>query len=253
MKLTNRVAIVTGGASGIGRATALRLAGDGAAVVVADVADEAGNEVVEEITLAGGQARYVHTDVSQQADADHLVAAAVEAFGGLDIAVNNAGILGGFAPAADIPVEEFDRIMAVNLRGVFLGMRAQIPAMRQADGGVIVNVASAAGLQVQPMAAAYTASKHGVVGLTKAFALDHASHGVRINAVCPGGVVTNIAAHLPPEMLAGMADAPEPHPLGRSAQAEELADVIAFLVSDEASFVVGSAVSVDGGLTLRLG
>ena len=129
-------------------------------------------------------------------------------------------------------------------------MKHQIPAMLATDGGAIVNVGSAAGLQIQPLAAAYTASKHAVTGLTQAFALDHAASGVRINAVCPGGVVTNIAAHLD---LSAMADAPDPHPLGRSAQPDEVANAILWLASDEASFVVGTAMAVDGGLTLRLG
>jgi len=250
MRFDGKAAIVTGAASGIGRATATRLAADGASVVVSDVADEPGNETVEIITGAGGTATYVHADVSDDADAAALVATAQDRYGGLDIAVNNAGILGHFVPAADIPLEEFDRIMAINVRGVFLGIKHQQPAIAARDGGAIVNVASAAGHLAQPFAAAYTASKHAVVGLTKAAALDHARSGVRINSVCPGGVVTNIAAHLD---LSGMEDAPDPHPLGRSAQPEELANAIAWLASDEASFVIGANVLIDGGLTLKLG
>lgn len=250
MRFTDKVAIVTGASSGIGRATALRFAEEGAAVVVADVADDAGNETVAMITAAGGQAVYQHTDVSSDADTAQLVATAKEAFGGLDIAVNNAGILGHFMPAADIPLEEFDRIMAINVRGVFLGIKHQLPAMMARGGGAIVNVASAAGYLAQPFAAAYTASKHAVVGLTKAAALDHAQSGVRINSVCPGGVATNIAAHLD---LSGMGDAPDPHPVGRSADPAELAAAILWLASDEASFAIGANVLIDGGLTLKLG
>ncbi len=250
MRFTGKVAIVTGAGSGIGRATAIRLAAEGAAVVVSDIDDEHGKETVSLIEEAGHSAVYVHADVSQEADAIALVEAAEQTFGSLDIAVNNAGILGHLVPAADISVAEYDRLMAVNAKGVFLGMKHQIPSMLTTNGGAIVNVASAAGLQVQPLAAAYTASKHAVTGLTQAFALDHAASGVRINAVCPGGVATNIAAHLD---LSAMADAPDPHPLGRSAQPDEVASAILWLASDEASFVIGTVMTVDGGLTLRLG
>jgi len=250
MRFQDKVAVVTGAASGIGRATAVRLAEEGAAVVVADVADDAGEETVALITQAGGQAVYQHTDVSSDGDAARLVATAKQTYGGLDVAVNNAGILGHFMPAADIPLEEFDRIMAINVRGVFLGIKHQLPAIVERGGGAIVNTASAAGYLAQPFAAAYTTSKHAVVGLTKAAAMDHAQSGVRINSVCPGGVATNIAAHLD---LTGMGDAPDPHPIGRSADPSELAAAILWLASDEASFVVGSNVLVDGGLTLKLG
>jgi NAD(P)-dependent dehydrogenase (short-subunit alcohol dehydrogenase family) len=250
MRFNGKVVIVTGAASGIGRATAVLFAREGASVVVSDVNDDGGSETVAMITEAGGAAVYVHADVSDAADASRLVESAKTQFGGLDIAVNNAGMLGHFVPAADIPIEEFDRIMAVNVRGVFLGIKLQLPAIVERGGGAIVNVASAAGYLAQPYAAAYTASKHAVLGLTKGAALDHAQSGVRINSVCPGGVATNIAAHLD---LSGMGDAPNPHPLGRSAQPEELAAAIAWLASEEASFVIGSNVLVDGGLTLKLG
>lgn len=249
-RFENTVAIVTGAASGIGRATALRLAAEGASVVVSDVDDEHGKQTVAMIEEAGGRGVFQHADISVEEDVVALVDTAVQTYGHLDVAVNNAGILGHFMPGADIPVDEYDRILAINTRGVFLCMKYEIPAMLASDGGAIVNVASAAGLQAQPFAAAYTTSKHATVGMTKGFALDYAASGVRINAVCPGGVKTNIAAHLD---LSGMADAPDPHPLGRSAEPEELASAIAWLASDEASFAIGSIMSVDGGQTLRLG
>ncbi len=248
-RFEDRTAIVTGAGSGIGRATALRLAAAGAAVVVGDVDVEGGEWTAAEIVEAGGRAVFVRADVTREEDHTALVTAAVDGLGGLDLAVNNAGVLGHFQPAVTTPVDEFDRVLAINLRGVFLGMRAQIPVMRGARGGAVVNVASAAALQAQPMAAAYTASKHGVLGLTRGFALDHAATGIRVNAVLPGGVRTNIASHLhlPPS------ERPDPHPLGRSAEPEELAAAICWLLSDEASFAVGTAMVVDGGLTLRLG
>lgn len=250
MGFEGKVVIVTGAASGIGRATAVAFAGQGAKVVVSDVDDDGGAATVAQITDGGGIATFVHADVSVEDDVAALTAAAVDGYGGLHVAVNNAGILGNFVPATDIPVDEFDRIMAVNVRGVFLGMKHQVRAMLAGGGGSIVNVGSAAGVLVQPFAAAYSASKHAVAGLTKGFALDHAASGVRINAVCPGGVETNIAAHLD---LPDMGDAPNPHPIGRSARSEELAAAIMWLASDAASFVVGANVLVDGGLTLKLG
>lgn len=250
MRFDGKAVLVTGAASGIGRASAVRFAAEGAAVVVADLDDDGGGETVEIITGAGGTATYRRTDVSDAADAEGLVAFAQQTYGGLDVAVNNAGILGHFMPAADIPVEEFDRIMAVNVRGVFLGIKYQQPAIAARGGGAIVNVASAAGYLAQPLAAAYTASKHAVLGLTKAAALDHARSGVRINSVCPGGTLTNIAAHLVTDTRSEASDS---HPIGRRAQPEELANAIVWLASDEASFVLGSNVLVDGGMSLKLG
>lgn len=253
MRFDDKVVLVTGAASGIGRATALRFAAEGAAVVVSDVDTDGGQETVRLITEAGGDAFFHAADVSDDEAMAALVAATTERYGGLDIAVNNAGILGNFVPAADIPLADFDRIMAINVRGVFLGLRHEVPAIVARGGGAIVNVASAAGYLVQPMAAAYTASKHAVLGLTKAAAFDHAGSGVRINSVCPGGVATNIAAHLDLPDPGDARGAPDPHPVGRTAQPEEIANAIVWLASDEASFVVGSNVKVDGGLTLKLG
>jgi NAD(P)-dependent dehydrogenase (short-subunit alcohol dehydrogenase family) len=252
-----KVVIVTGAASGVGRATAVRFAEQGASVVVSDVDDAGGEETVATIASGGGQATYLHADVSDEADSAALVAAAVDRFGRLDVAVNNAAILGRFTPTADTPTEQFDSIIAINLRGVFLGMKHQIAAMLADGGGAIVNVSSAAGFQAQPAASAYTASKHGVNGLTKTAAVEYAAAGVRVNAVNPGGIetpmVAKLFAEMPAETRAAMAEAPDQHPLGRSAQPEEIAAVIAFLASAEASDVVGACVAVDGGLTAKLG
>jgi len=252
-----KVVVVTGGGSGVGRATAVRFAAEGAEVVVADVDDGGGKETEERIVADGGTAEFVHADVSIEADAELLVSTAVETYGGLDVAVNNAAVLGRFLPAAETPAEQFDRITAVNLRGVFLGMKHQVPALLARGGGAIVNVSSAAGFQAQPLAVAYTASKHGVNGLTKNFAIEYAAAGVRVNAINPGGIETPMAAaamaDFPPEVQEAMAAGPDLHPLGRSASADEIAAVICFLASDDASDVVGACVPVDGGLTAKLG
>lgn len=255
-----RTALVTGAGSGVGRVTAARLAREGAGVVVSDVDRDGGEETVGMIDDDGGRATFVEADVSRQEDVEALVAATVDTYGGLDVAVNNAGILGRFVPTADYPVELFDRITAVNQRGVFLGMREQIRVMAEGGGGAIVNTSSAAGLQGQPLAVGYTASKHAVNGMTRAAAVEYAAAGIRVNAVNPGGIDTPMTYKLfaeiaaeDPERAAAMREAPDSHPLGRSATAEEIANVIVFLASDEASDVVGACVSVDGGLTAKLG
>jgi NAD(P)-dependent dehydrogenase (short-subunit alcohol dehydrogenase family) len=248
-RFAGRVALVTGAGAGIGRAVALRLAGDGAAVVVGDVDHEAGTWTVAEIVERGGRATFVPADPTSEADHEALVAAAVAGFGRLDLAVNDAGVLGHPRAATSTTTAEFDRVLAVNLRGVFLGLRAQAPVMRGSGGGAIVNVAAAAALQVQPWSAAYTASKHGVLGLTRAVALEHAATGVRINAVLPGGVRPDVTSHV----RAPATGDRDPHPIGRSAEPEEIAAAVLWLLSDEASFAVGTALVVDGGLTLPLG
>jgi NAD(P)-dependent dehydrogenase (short-subunit alcohol dehydrogenase family) len=256
-RFTGKVVIVTGGASGVGRATAERFAAEGASVVVADVDDVGGKQTTDTIQAAGGAATYVSTDVADEEAAVALVRAALDTYGGLDVAVNNAAILGRFLPTADTPTEQFDDIVAVNLRGVFLGMKHQIPALLARGGGSIVNVSSAAGLQAQPAASAYTASKHGVNGLTKTAAVEYAAAGVRVNAVNPGGIDTPMVAKLfasfDEATRAAMAEAPDLHPLGRSATPAEVAAVIAFLASEDASDVVGACLPVDGGLTAKLG
>lgn len=256
-RFEGKVVVVTGGASGVGRATALRFAEEGARVVVADVDDDGGKETVALVEAVGGEAISVHTDVSDDASSEALVRATVDAYGGLDVAVNNAGIVGRFVPTADTTTEQFDTITAVNLRGVFLGMKHQIPELLARGGGSIVNVSSVAGLQAQPAASAYTASKHGVNGLTKTAAVEYAAAGVRVNAVNPGGIdtpmVANLKAGMSEEERAAMDALDDRHPIGRSATAAEIAAVIAFLASDDAVDVVGACIPVDGGMTARLG
>lgn len=246
--LEGKIAIVTGASSGIGRASALRFAEEGARVVCADV-DEAGGE--ETVRLIGGAAVFQHTDVSDRAQAEALVQRAVDEFGGLDVAFNNAGTEGTMAPTADATDEIWDRTIAVNLTGVFYAMRAQIPALRARGGGSIVNCASIAGLVGFPNLPAYVASKHGVVGMTKSTALELAPEGIRVNALCPGVIDTPMvdrATGHDPEAKGGYAAAEPVHRLGRP---EEMADVALWLCSERSSFVTGQAIAADGGWTAQ--
>ncbi len=242
-----KVAVVTGGAGGIGRATAELLAAGGARVLVADVKDREGRETVERIVAAGGVGAYRRTDVTEEAEVEALMAAAVETYGRLDIGVNNAGISGATARVTELSFAAWRRTMDVNLHAVFLCMRAEIPRLLAGGGGTIVNTSSAAGLMGFPGMAAYVASKHGVIGLTKTAALEHARDGIRINAVCPGGVRTPML-----EAFAGSEAALEAMgqtaPMRRLASPEEIAAAIVWLCSDAASFVTGTAMSVDGGV-----
>jgi NAD(P)-dependent dehydrogenase (short-subunit alcohol dehydrogenase family) len=238
--------IVTGAGSGIGRATARRFAEEGANVVVADVDVEGGERTVRDVRDAGGDATFVETDVSDRTDVEAMVAEAVETYGGLDFAVNNAGVEGDTHPTADQPMDNWDRVIDVNLRGVFLGMRAELPAMLE-NGGAIVNVSSIAGEVGFRGSGPYVASKHGVVGLTKTAALEYSNQGVRVNAICPGVIRTPMvdrAAERNPEMIEQISAAT---PLGRVGEPEEIGDAVVWLCSDDASFVTGEAMVVDGG------
>jgi len=249
--LDGTVAVVTGGGSGIGRATAARLADEGASVVVADVVADPGRETVDLIEDKGGEATFVDVDVTDLDDVQHMVDVAVDTYGGLDVAVNNAGILTGFEDVTDVDEDEWDRLLDVNLKGVWACVRAELPAMADGGGGAIVNVASEAGLVGMPGLSNYTASKHGVVGLTKAVALEYAGRGVRVNAVAPGPTETNISddVEMPsdPEAIEFDMSAMSEVPMGRQAQPEEMASAIAFLCSDDASYVTGHTLPVDGG------
>ena len=250
-ELTGKVGVVTGASAGIGRATAAALAQQGATVVVADVDVERGEQTASDIVAKGGVAAFVPCDVSDEASVRSLFETVVDRFGGLDFAYNNAGIEGTMAPTAECTVEEWHRTLAVNLTGVWLCMRHEIPLLLERGGGSIVNCASVAGLVGFASAPAYVASKHGVVGLTKTAALDYAANGIRVNAVCPGVIDTEMierATHDQP----GMAEAlVQMEPVGRLGQPEEIADAVVWLCSDRSSFVTGQAIAVDGGFVTR--
>lgn len=251
-RLSGKSAIITGAASGIGRAAALAFSREGARVIVADVSEPGGRATVELLRDKGGEAEFFRCDVSRAADADAMVAAAVKAYGRLDCAFNNAGIGGAQRKTADYDEQEWDRIMAINLKGVWLCLRAEIRQfLAQRSPGAIVNTASAAGLVASHSMPAYTAAKHGVVGLTKCSAIEYARTGIRINDVCPGVVDTPLVADMIAQQpkLAGRLDQVEP--VGRKARPEEIAEAVVWLCSDAASFVTGASISVDGGLTVQ--
>ncbi|MBK7719086.1 MAG: SDR family oxidoreductase [Simplicispira sp.] len=248
--LKDKVALITGGSSGIGRAVALAWAREGAKVVVSDVDRSGGGETVEQVRAAGGEAIFIAADVGKPEDCEALVRGAVEKFGRLDIACNNAGIGGPQAPTADYPLDGWAQVIAINLSGVFYGMKYQLPAMLKNGGGAIVNMASILGAVGFAGAPAYTAAKHGVVGLTQAAALEYSAQGVRINAVGPGFIHTPMISALEDnqavnDMLVAA------HPIGRLGRAEEVAELVLWLSSDKASFVTGSYYPVDGGYLAR--
>lgn len=250
-ELTGKVVIVTGGSAGIGRATARALAAAGAAVVVSDVHEAGGAEVVREIEADGGSALFVRADVSHDDEVAALVARTVEHFGGLDAAFNNAGIEGTPAPTHECDPENWHRTLAVNLTGVWSCMRHEIPALLERGGGSIVNCSSVAGLVGFPNSPAYVASKHGVVGLTRTAALEGAEAGIRVNAVCPGVIETEMISRFTqdnPEAAAGLTAM---EPMGRMGRPGEIADTVVWLCSDRSSFVTGQAIAVDGGLVAR--
>lgn len=252
MEQQTRVALVTGAGSGIGRACALAFARAGASVVVADIAAEGGREIVGQIEAAGGTATFVAADVTDAAQVERLVQAAVETYGRLDWAHNNAGVAQRqHALTADCPEEEWDRVMAVNLKGVWLCMKFEIPQMLRQGSGAIVNTASTAGLVGLPNSSIYTASKHGVVGLTRSAAVEYARHGVRINAVCPGTVLTPMVEALYQGNREEIARRVGSRPTPRAGTPEEVAAAVVWLCSDAASFVTGHTLAVDGGFVAQ--
>jgi len=247
--MQGKVALVTGAGSGIGLEIALAFSRKGACVVITDIAEKGGQETASKITCQSGEALFVKADVSQPEDMQRAVRETVQRFGHLDYACNNAGIGGASATSADYTPEDWNKVLSVNLTGVFLSMKYELLQMiRQGHGGAIVNIASILGLVGFANAPAYVAAKHGVLGLTKTAAIEHAKMGIRINAICPGFIYT------PMLIGAGMTEGTDAynaiaglHPMGRMGTPAEVATAVVWLCSDEASFVTGTALRVDGG------
>ena len=246
--LHDKVAVITGAANGIGRAIATLFAAEGARVVVSDLDVKNGEALVHTIVAAGGHAVYVRADVSIEHDMRMLFSRALEIYGGVHIMVNNAGIEGANVAIGDYDMAEFDRVIDVNLRGVFLGMQVAVKHMASAGGGVILNMSSVAGLKGFATLAPYTASKHAVVGLTKAAALEYATQTIRSNAICPGAVVTDMIHRITKNDPATEEAYAKLQPIGRMGTPDEIAAVTLFLCSDASSFLTGVALPADGGI-----
>lgn len=250
--MKNKVALVTGAATGIGRETAIAFARKGAKTVIADINGEELEKTAELVKKEKGKVLSVHTDISQENDVRELIDKATNHFGRLDLACNNAGIEGVMKPTAEYPTDVWDRVMNINLRGQWLCMKYEIPAMLEHGGGSIVNISSILGVVGFAEAPAYTAAKHGLLGLTKAAALEYSGKGIRINALCPAFIETPMLER------AGISTDEDTrnnvvalHPIGRLGKSREVADAIVWLSSDEASFVTGQSLMVDGGYTAR--
>ncbi|MEO0948229.1 MAG: glucose 1-dehydrogenase [Cyanobacteria bacterium J06641_5] len=254
-QLTNKVALVTGGTAGIGKATAIAFAKAGASVAIAGRRQMVGEAVVKEIQAGGGDAIFVKTDVSEEDQVKTLVAKTVNSYGRLDIAFNNAGIEGEFGiPTADRTAEQYQQIFDINVRGVLLSMKHEIPALLANGGGAIVNTASTASAIGIPGAGLYVASKHAVLGLTRSAALEYAQQGIRINAISPGGVETEMLQRATGEPEADSAERAffrNLHPMGRFATPEEIAATVVFLASPGSAFVTGANLLADGGWTAQ--
>ncbi len=250
--LEGKVGLVTGAGSGIGRTTSLAMAREGAKVVVSDIDESGGRETVRLIEGAGGEAFFMKADVADPAQVEALVKAAVEKFGGLHLAVNNAGIGGEASTAGDYSIDGWRKVLSINLDGVFYSLKYEIGAMLESGGGSIVNISSILGLVAWPTASAYTSAKHGVVGLTQAAAVEYGEQGIRVNSINPGFIDTPLlrSAGIEPggdiyNMIAGK------HAMNRLGQPEEVSEAIVWLLSDAASFVTGIALPVDGGFTAQ--
>ena len=246
-----KVMLVTGGGSGIGRATALKLAQEGATVMIADYVQEGGERTVKMITDAGGTASFTPTDVSVAAQVEAMVTKTVQTYGRIDGAFNNAGIEGRMATTVETSEENFDRTIAINLKGVWLCMKYAIQQMLKQGGGSIVNTASVAGLVGIERLPAYNASKHGVVGLTRTAALECATKNIRVNCVCPGAIRTPMTERIIDSGGMSEQDAIAAEPVGRWGKPEEIAQAVVWLLSDSASFVTGHPMTVDGGWVAR--
>jgi NAD(P)-dependent dehydrogenase (short-subunit alcohol dehydrogenase family) len=247
-QFSGKVALVTGGASGLGRASAIALAREGAKVVVSDVAVSEGEATVQMITLAGGQAIFTKADVTKSSEVEAMVQATVKAFGRLDFALNNAGIDGVRARTANYPEDVWHQVINLNLTGVFLCLKFELPVMVEQGSGVIINMSSVAGVTGFPGHAAYTASKHGVIGLTKTAALDYAKAGIRVNAICPAYTRTPMLSRMleqKPDLETKLISRV---PLRRLGTAEEIAQAVIYLFSDAAAFITGHSLVMDGGI-----
>ena len=248
----NRIAVITGSGSGIGRATSLKFAENGYKVVLVDFNEKTGEETLKLIQQNGGEGIFVKSDVSKVEDVQNYVQQAVNTYGRIDVFFNNAGIIQKFAPFTTVELEEYDRLMDINVKGIFLGMKYVIPVMEKQGKGSIINTASSAGIRPEHSIAVYSASKHAVIGLTKGVAIEYANKGIRINAVCPGGIVTPLF-HSVGETLEKTGYVPEEMSrvrMGRHGEPDEVAEAVLFLASDKASFMSGAVVSVDGSLTV---
>ena len=248
-RLADKVTLITGGGSGIGRATCLLFAKEGATVSVADYDKEGGQETVQQIQTGGGSASFIQADVSQSADVQRMISATIETYGRIDVLFNNAGIEGPSAKLANYPEDAWEKVIGIDLTSVYLGMKYVIPHMVEQGGGVILSTASVAGLVGFPGSGAYAAAKAGVINMTRMVALEYANKNIRVNCICPGIIATPMAERVigerPEEQVVRM------EPIGRLGKAEDIANAALFLASDESSFATGAPFIIDGGYVAR--